>query len=668
MDALFKQLLEWISANPEWAYLVVFSVAFSESVAIVGMIVPGVMIMIGAGALIATGDLAFLPTASAAVIGAIAGDGLSYWIGRHYRDQLRTCWPFNRYPAQLDQGIAFFERHGAKSVVFGRFFGPVRAIIPLVAGMLHMPRGRFAFANVSSAIAWGPTYLAPGIVFGASLKLAAEAAARLVILLVALIGLIWLAAWIARRLFFLITPHVSGWVQTLLRWGDLHPAFGRIAQALADPEHPDAATLAGLAVLLVGATAMLTVTISAGLAGAQDLVVNQVTLELGQSLHAPLANQVMLALSRLGEPEMTVPMVVAILVFLLASGQRRTLQYWLAALAFTLLAPPVLGWLVKAPRPSIGLDLPWPWSFPSAQVLSATVLYGLLALSLSRTLAPGWRWSPHAAAAMAITAVASARVYFGAEWLTDVLGTIALGLTWTAALGLALYRHTSEPAQSTGLTLVTISAAIIAFTAASLAQQQPDLQRYTPTVAWQSVNSSDWRARAPIPVAEQRKDLWRRNRRAFDVQYAGQLDRLETALADRGWEPAETLGWKNAIRLLSPSLPLAALPVVPHVHDGHHDDLTLVKNLPDDRRLVLRLWSTHIRLDGSIPLWVGDVTELTKDNVVDLVALPLTKQARGLGNRTLNDDLEQTPAINVSAGAPMLLAPAATGLLQTRPG
>lgn len=663
MGDLFRQLLGWISTNPEWAYLVVFSVAFAESVAVVGMIVPGVMIMIGAGALIATGDLAFWPTTGAAVIGAISGDSLSYWIGRRYRDHIRSRWPFNRYPKQLDQGVAFFQKHGAKSVVFGRFFGPVRAIIPLVAGMLQMPRWRFAASNVSSALAWAPAYLAPGIVFGASLKLAAEAAARLVILLVVFVGLIWLAAWLARRLFFLITPHVSAWVQALLGWANLHPTLGRIAQALADRDHPDAATLAGLAAALAAATAVFGVTVSAGLFGAQDLSINQIALDLGQSLHTPLGNQVMTALSRLGEPAITVPMLVAILVFLFASRQRRALEYWLAALGFILLVNPVLGWLIRTPRPDIGLNLDWPWSFPSAQVLNATVLYGFLALSLSRTLPSSWRWAPHAGAAMLVMAVASARLYFGTEWLTDILGSIALGLAWTAALGLALYRHTDEPEQGAGLTLVTVVATGVAFTATSLAQQQTDLARYTPVRSSQMISDADWRSRTAAPVARQRKDLWRRNTRPFDIQYAGGLDILATALAGQGWQAAEMLDWSNAIKLLSPSLGLNALPVVPHVHDGHHDDLTLVKDLADGRRLVLRLWATNCRVDESVPLWTGDVTELSKDNVVDLLALPLTKPARGLGNLTLRTDLERAPTISVSPGEPILLAPAGSGLL-----
>ncbi|MGB5734304.1 MAG: DedA family protein, partial [Thiohalocapsa sp.] len=247
MGELLQHLLDWVTANPGWAYLLVLLAAFAESLAVIGMVVPGVMIMLGAGALIAAGSLDFWPTCLSAVVGAITGDGISYWLGYRYRHHIRAAWPFNRHPGQLDQGEAFFRRYGAKSVVLVRFFGPVRAIVPLVAGIMQMAPRRFVLANVASALAWAPAYLAPGIVFGASMQLAAEAAARLVILLLILIALIWIGVWATHRLFWLLSPRANRWVRALLSWANVHPTLGRIAQALANPEHPDAATLTGLA-------------------------------------------------------------------------------------------------------------------------------------------------------------------------------------------------------------------------------------------------------------------------------------------------------------------------------------------------------------------------------------------------------------------------------------
>jgi membrane protein DedA with SNARE-associated domain len=156
----------WIVQHAQFAGPAVFFIALAESLAVVGMIVPGVAMMFGAGALVGSGALPFGPICAYAVAGAIAGDGLSFWVGRHYRDRLASLWPFTRYPGMIEHGVAFFRRYGGLSVLFGRFVGPVRAVIPLVAGMLAMPFERFLLVNVISALLWGPAYLLPGMVFG----------------------------------------------------------------------------------------------------------------------------------------------------------------------------------------------------------------------------------------------------------------------------------------------------------------------------------------------------------------------------------------------------------------------------------------------------------------------------------------------------------------------
>jgi undecaprenyl-diphosphatase len=166
MTDYFNQLLEWIGQHPDWAGLVVFAVALAESLAIVGVLVPGVIVLLGAGALIGTGILDFWSIAAWAAAGAIVGDGLSYWLGHHF-DYLTERWRwFRLHPDHLDKGIRFFQEYGAISIALGRFFGPIRAVVPLVAGLMRMSPQRFFVANVLSALVWAPAYLAPGILLG----------------------------------------------------------------------------------------------------------------------------------------------------------------------------------------------------------------------------------------------------------------------------------------------------------------------------------------------------------------------------------------------------------------------------------------------------------------------------------------------------------------------
>ena len=166
MENLAQPLLDFIRAHADWAGVVMFVTAFGESFAFVSLAFPGTTVLIAAGALMAAGTLSYGPVLIGAILGAVLGDSISYWIGGRFGESITRFWPFSRYPDMLPQGIRFFERHGGKSVFIGRFFGPIRAVIPLAAGMMRMGRGRFWFANVTSAIVWAPMLLLVGDAVG----------------------------------------------------------------------------------------------------------------------------------------------------------------------------------------------------------------------------------------------------------------------------------------------------------------------------------------------------------------------------------------------------------------------------------------------------------------------------------------------------------------------
>ncbi|MGA7800376.1 MAG: DedA family protein, partial [Gammaproteobacteria bacterium] len=249
--ATLQPLLDWLAAHPTWAGLAVFVIAGSESLAVVGLFVPGALLLFGVGALVAAGSLELGPTLAWATAGAVAGDGLSFWLGRHFHQRLRLMWPFNRSPELMARAVDFFYRHGGKSVVMARFVGPLRPIIPAVAGMLDMSAARFFWINVLSAAVWAPAYILPGMALGASLQLAAQVAGRLVVLIVLLLAAVWLSLWLVRQVLRRLQPHTSALIGRTLDWSRNHPVIRPLAGALLDPEHPEARGLAVLAAILV---------------------------------------------------------------------------------------------------------------------------------------------------------------------------------------------------------------------------------------------------------------------------------------------------------------------------------------------------------------------------------------------------------------------------------
>lgn len=139
-----------------------FSLAFGESLAFLSLLLPATVILLALGALIGESGIAFWPIWAAAAAGAFFGDWLSYWIGYHYQDRVAHMWPLSRNPQLLARGHAFFERWGVLGIFIGRFFGPLRAVVPLVGGICGMPQRYFQLANVTSAMIWAFGILAPG--------------------------------------------------------------------------------------------------------------------------------------------------------------------------------------------------------------------------------------------------------------------------------------------------------------------------------------------------------------------------------------------------------------------------------------------------------------------------------------------------------------------------
>jgi membrane protein DedA with SNARE-associated domain len=203
MDSIVQPTLAFIAAHSHWAAVVMFVTAFGESFAFLSLLFPGTTLLIAAGTLMADGTLSPAPVLVGAVLGATLGDSVSYWIGRRFGGAIARLWPFSRHPEMLPAGIRFFERHGGKSVFIGRFFGPIRAVIPLAAGIMRMRHGPFSVANIASALVWAPMLLILG-------DAVAEAGDRLVgsantvvlvfgsLTLVGVAGVVWAALRSAR--------------------------------------------------------------------------------------------------------------------------------------------------------------------------------------------------------------------------------------------------------------------------------------------------------------------------------------------------------------------------------------------------------------------------------------------------------------------------------------
>jgi len=162
---------DWISHNPDWALFIVFGIAFIESIAVIGLLMPGWLLLVGVGVLIGTGNINFYLASLFCFAGAVLGEYISYLVGVRYQDKIHH-WPvFKRHPEWLEKTEHFFQRYGIASIALGQFVGPVRAFAPLLAGMSAMPLFRFQVTVLLATMIWAPVYLTPGIILGASVHI-----------------------------------------------------------------------------------------------------------------------------------------------------------------------------------------------------------------------------------------------------------------------------------------------------------------------------------------------------------------------------------------------------------------------------------------------------------------------------------------------------------------
>ncbi|HRO12628.1 DedA family protein [Amaricoccus sp.] len=154
MEPLYGAIVDFLAAHQHWAPYLAFALALGETVAFVSIAIPSTAILVGVGGLIATGALHFVPIWIGAVLGALVGSTFSWWLGRRYGDRMLAVWPFSREPALVERGTLAFRRWGGGAIFVAHFFGPLRAVAFLVAGVSSMSLAGFQLANVPGVLIW----------------------------------------------------------------------------------------------------------------------------------------------------------------------------------------------------------------------------------------------------------------------------------------------------------------------------------------------------------------------------------------------------------------------------------------------------------------------------------------------------------------------------------
>ena len=614
MTGIFQQLLDFATANPSIVGLIVLLSAAAEAIVVVGAFFPGTSIVLAlAGVAGAAHANVWLLTLWAAT-GAVIGDGISFWVGHRYGAGLRGIWPFRGRPELLARGSGFFEGHGGKSVFFARFLPGVRAVVPVAAGMLGMSVARFYAANVASAVVWAISHVLLAAGIGVAFVNLGNMSGRLALLagifLIVALVLFWLTRLTVRWLAPTAALAYEGLIARLGQRPD--PISRRLARIL-DPTRPRIAAVAlWSAVLVVAGIGFLGV-LEDLVAGDPLVRADAAINHLVQSLRTPVGDSIMVVTTSLGDTMVTGGLVLLVIAWL----SLRRAFVTVGAVALTMGFSAVFVFAMKAvlhkPRPIdiyAGADT---FSFPSGHTTMATVLYGIVAVLISKSLPRSAQIAVFTTAGVIAGAIGLSRIYLSAHWPSDVLGGILFGAAMTAAFALIFEHLPAERIGRAGLAAVTVTAFVVLGIWHASDSFPANAARYAEQPALASLSVATWYDTGWRCLPANRTDLAGETEEPLIVQWAGNPNRLAAILRNAGWFPARPWSAKDALQFLNPAANLGSLPPLPLLNDGRFPALTMSRAIPSDdkQRLVFRAWPTQtVLIAGATrtPLFAGSIT------------------------------------------------------------
>ncbi len=644
--------VDFLGAHQSLAILFAFLVSFGEALLIVGLFVPSTVVLVGLGTLIGLGKMALLPVFAATIAGAIAGDALSFWAGVHWKEQIRTFWPFSRYGTLMEKGEQFIARHGGKSIFIVRFIPGVKAVVPTLAGMMGMSTTRFALVNVSSAFVWAAVHLLPAIALGRGLQVAHAANPRFAIL-AALVAAAAVLAWLAMRIAqSLLIPaadrvrfRLALWLERRGRRG------GAFARVLRNHDRTlEATALMGLALSALAGFALL---FFAVVFDPQVALADAAIGQFVQGLRTDWATSIMVGITMLGDAGVLLPAALLLIAAVLVRRQWAIAVAVAAASLSGVVFVDMFKTLLQRARPVPMYEGADQFSFPSGHSTSATITFGMLALFVAQSLPARFRGLVYGGFATLIALIGLSRVYLQAHWPSDVLAGMMFGGAVVSVVAILLNaRIVTFPDRMFVAILMVIGLGIMPlhlWTGWSAAGA-----RYDATLPITTLAAGDWLTTGWQQQPTHRVLLDGDSGEPMLLQTTWPLANLVNAFEAAGWLPSQnTLSGEILAAVVPSRLPLVSHAPWPMTHLGRSALATLSRMDGTDQRLVLRIWETRTLVQdgtGKAPLLM---VSLTADRL-DPVALgyALLEEASIVPDQLVTEKAKLVAALPQSAGEP----------------
>jgi membrane protein DedA with SNARE-associated domain/membrane-associated phospholipid phosphatase len=426
-----------------WTYALVGVMAFLETGAFVGLVAPGETVVIAGGVIAGQGEIELIPLIGLVWVCAVLGDTTSFYIGHRLgRRFLERHGPRVKISHErLEQVEGYFDRHGGKTILIGRFIGLVRALAPFIAGASGLAYRRFLPYSVVGTGLWSTTFCVLGYIFWRSFDKVAHVAGQAIFGFGLTVGVIvaivvayrrrrdiqaWLHAHerhpLIRPLFVIGRPVHRRVVRPLVR------VLAPQARFLWDRITPGGLGLEVTTTLAIGGVGLyvfaLYVVILSGDPGLTPF--DQMFLDAADDVRSSTLTDIAKAVSDLGALPTSIAVVVATSIVLAARGRIEEVVVLAGGFLLIYLTVQITKAGIDRPRPSAPLVDTNGSSFPSGHAAYSTV-WVAAALMYTRRLGLASAALVTGAVVLA-AAIGLSRIYLRAHLWSDVAGGWGLGV------------------------------------------------------------------------------------------------------------------------------------------------------------------------------------------------------------------------------------------------
>lgn len=474
VDTIQNIILPSISHLGMWGYWIAFLAALLETILIVGLFIPGSTIVLIFGALAANGYYDFGDLVWFAVVAALIGDNINYYIGRKYG----YLWVGNKWfikEKHFEKGRRFFNTYGAKTLLLGRLIPGLKETFPFIAGSVKMDMRKFLFWDLLGCIVWSLAFLSAGYLFGSSLSLARAWLGHLSILIF-FIFLLFVLFYTIRFLIVKNGKNIWQFQKSLFYSikensvvevfiGKHSKLFDFLAKRVATKKFSGLSLtllLISFVYLFITFIGIFSDVIHFGQIAQFDLMFSN----LLASFRSLSLVKLFLFITMLGNTKTIIIFSLVVLIILIIYKKQNYILSLSVSVIFAVLSDNLIKYLVGRQRPLVAAYHAPFFSFPSGHATIAVAFYGFIAYILIREIKNlKSRLNVAFAAFLIIFLIGLSRIYLCVHYFSDVWAGYILGALWVI-IGIIiseyyLFKHENSSSHTINPSIKIISIVLV---------------------------------------------------------------------------------------------------------------------------------------------------------------------------------------------------------------